>query len=123
MHAIRRIFQVPKLGTKLKQDSMPLSYTPRKFITHPTNNYFYMIEADHRVVGESASAKKLAEMVRLPPLHSGFDYLQVILSASKANASTKKSSTSHQRSSAAPKRLRAHGARVSASSIPWRRRQ
>ena len=48
---------------KLKQDSMPLSYTPRKFITHPTNNYFYMIEGDHRVMGEAATSKKLQELV------------------------------------------------------------
>ena len=42
---------------------MPLSYTPRKFITHPTNNYFYMIEGDHRVMGEAATSKKLQELV------------------------------------------------------------
>jgi len=58
-----RIFQVPKLGTKLKQDSMPLSYTPRKFITHPGNRYFYMIEGDHRVMGEGAADTKLQELV------------------------------------------------------------
>ena len=58
-----RIFQVPKLGTKLKQDSMPLSYTPRKFITHPGNHYFYMIEGDHRVLGEVAADAKLQELV------------------------------------------------------------
>ena len=60
----RRIFQVPKLGTKLKQDSIPLSYTPRKFITHPGNHYFYMIEGDHRVLGEVAAEAKLQELVR-----------------------------------------------------------
>ena len=59
-----RIFQVPKLGTKLKQDSMPLSYTPRKFITHPGNHYVYMIEGDHRVMGEVAANAKLQELVR-----------------------------------------------------------
>jgi splicing factor 3B subunit 3 len=58
-----RIFQVPKLGTKLKQDSIPLSYTPRKFITHPGNHYFYMIEGDHRVLGEVAAEAKLQELV------------------------------------------------------------
>ncbi|KAF9652978.1 hypothetical protein BDM02DRAFT_3160528 [Thelephora ganbajun] len=56
-----RIFQIPNLGTKLKQDSMPLSYTPRKMITHPGNNYLYVIESDHRVWGEDAAVKKLAE--------------------------------------------------------------
>ena len=48
---------------KLKQDSIPLSYTPRKFITHPGNNYFYMIEGDHRVLSEDATAKKLRALV------------------------------------------------------------
>ncbi|KAK0448811.1 mono-functional DNA-alkylating methyl methanesulfonate N-term-domain-containing protein [Armillaria borealis] len=57
-----RIFQIPKLGTKLKADSIPLSYTPRKFITHPHNEYFYIIEADHRTLGDDAAAKKLAEL-------------------------------------------------------------
>ncbi|KAK7053156.1 pre-mRNA-splicing factor rse1 [Paramarasmius palmivorus] len=57
-----RIFQIPKLGTKLKQDSIPLSYTPRKFITHPTNHYFYLIEGDNRVLGEDIVAKRLAEL-------------------------------------------------------------
>ncbi|KAG6812703.1 pre-mRNA-splicing factor rse1 [Tricholoma furcatifolium] len=57
-----RIFQIPKLGTKLKQESIPLSYTPRKFITHPSNHYFYMIEGDHRVMGEDAANKRLNEL-------------------------------------------------------------
>lgn len=48
---------------KLKQDSIPLSYTPRKFITHPGNHYFYMIEGDHRVLGEVAADAKLQELV------------------------------------------------------------
>ncbi|KAF8142466.1 hypothetical protein K438DRAFT_1994994 [Mycena galopus ATCC 62051] len=57
---------------------MPLSYTPRKFITHPTNHYFYMIEGDHRVEGPEAAANRLDalrkqeqiiddEVVDLPP--------------------------------------------------------
>jgi splicing factor 3B subunit 3 len=63
MHCFR-IFQIPRLGMKLKQDSMPLSYTPRKFITHPTNRYFYLIEGDHRVHGQAAAAQKLEQLVR-----------------------------------------------------------
>ncbi|KAI5116752.1 hypothetical protein M0805_001610 [Coniferiporia weirii] len=60
--SVLRIFQIPKLGTKLKQDSMPLTYTPRKFIPHPTNQFFYMIEADHRVMGDEAAKQKLDEL-------------------------------------------------------------
>lgn len=62
--SVLRIFQIPKLGTKLKQDSIPLSYTPRKMITHPANGYFYIIESDHRVMGEDAAKQKLAQLVR-----------------------------------------------------------
>ncbi|KAF8893537.1 CPSF A subunit region-domain-containing protein [Infundibulicybe gibba] len=54
----------PRLGTKLKQDSMPLLYTPRKFITHPHNHYFYLIEGDHRVYGDDAVKKRLDEWRR-----------------------------------------------------------
>ncbi|KIP06506.1 hypothetical protein PHLGIDRAFT_128225 [Phlebiopsis gigantea 11061_1 CR5-6] len=62
--SVLRIFQIPKLGTKLKQDSIPLSYTPRKMIPHPSNGYFYIIEGDHRVMGEEAKQKKLEELTR-----------------------------------------------------------
>ena len=57
------IFQIPKLGMKLKQDVIPLSYTPRKFISHPTNRFLYLIEGDHRVLSEEAINKRLAELV------------------------------------------------------------
>ncbi|KAI0755924.1 mono-functional DNA-alkylating methyl methanesulfonate N-term-domain-containing protein [Irpex lacteus] len=60
--SVLRIFQIPKLGTKLKQDSIPLSYTPRKMITHPANGYLYLIEGDHRVLAEDAAQAKLAEL-------------------------------------------------------------
>nr|XP_018266210.1 pre-mRNA-splicing factor RSE1 [Kwoniella dejecticola CBS 10117]OBR88368.1 pre-mRNA-splicing factor RSE1 [Kwoniella dejecticola CBS 10117] len=48
-----RIFTIPKLGEKLKQDVLPLSYTPRKFISHPYNAVFYMVESDHRTYAPS----------------------------------------------------------------------
>ncbi|KZT10782.1 uncharacterized protein LAESUDRAFT_747419 [Laetiporus sulphureus 93-53] len=60
--SVLRIFQVPKLGTKLKQDAIPLSYTPRKFIPHPTNGLFYLIEGDHRVRSDAAAAKELQKL-------------------------------------------------------------
>lgn len=61
-----RIFQIPKLGTKLKQDAIPLSYTPRKFIPHPTNGLFYLIEGDHRVRSDAAVARLVQEKVDVP---------------------------------------------------------
>ncbi|KAL1695035.1 CPSF A subunit region-domain-containing protein [Schizophyllum commune] len=61
--SVLRIFQIPKLGVKLKQDSLPLSYTPRKFITHPNNHYFYMIESDHRVYGDETAQEKILDQM------------------------------------------------------------
>jgi len=60
-----RIFQIPKLGTKLKQDAIQLSHTPRKLISHPSNRYFYTIEGDHRTWSDDAIQKKVAELVSL----------------------------------------------------------
>ncbi|KAF8510565.1 CPSF A subunit region-domain-containing protein [Hysterangium stoloniferum] len=76
--SVLRIFQIPKLGMKLKGDAMPLSYTPRKLISHPVHQLFYTIESDHRVYGEDSKQKKLKqleargqrvdrEMLDLPP--------------------------------------------------------
>ncbi|WVQ82855.1 pre-mRNA-splicing factor RSE1 [Cryptococcus sp. DSM 104549] len=56
-----RIFTIPKLGEKLKQDTLPLSYTPRKFVSHPYNPVFYMIEADHRTYAPSAIERIVKE--------------------------------------------------------------
>jgi hypothetical protein len=58
-----RIFTIPKLGEKLKQDTLPLTYTPRKFITHPYGTVFYMIETDHRILGPKTVARIVAEKV------------------------------------------------------------
>jgi hypothetical protein len=63
---------------KLKQDVIPLSYTPRKFISHPTNRYLYLIEGDNRVMGEEAINKRLQEFVSCP---FSFKDMILILSA------------------------------------------
>lgn len=52
---------MPRLGTKLKQDVLPLSYTPRKMISHPTLPYFYVIESDNRTYGPAAINRILSE--------------------------------------------------------------
>ncbi|TCD65090.1 pre-mRNA-splicing factor rse1 [Steccherinum ochraceum] len=61
--SVLRIFQIPRLGTKLKQDAIPLSYTPRKFVPHPHNGLFYLIEGDHRVMSDT-EAKQQIELLR-----------------------------------------------------------
>lgn len=62
--SVLRIFQIPKLGMKLKQDSIPLSLTPRRFISHPKNRHFYLIEGDNRVLGDEAANKRLQAMTQ-----------------------------------------------------------
>jgi splicing factor 3B subunit 3 len=56
------IFTLPKLDVKVQQTSLPLSYTPRKIATHPSNNFFYTAEADHRILSPSAQQAKLSAM-------------------------------------------------------------
>lgn len=59
---------MPKLGNKLKQEILPLQYTPRKFVSHPQNSFFYLIEADHRVMSEAATEERIKVMVSIPSL-------------------------------------------------------
>ena len=42
-------------------------------VTHPNNGYLYMIEGDHRVMGEEAATKKISELVSLKLCASAFD--------------------------------------------------
>lgn len=56
-----RIFTIPRLGTKLKQDSIPLSYTPRRFAAHPSAPFFYTVESDHRTYAPAAVERILTE--------------------------------------------------------------
>ncbi|KAG2015443.1 pre-mRNA-splicing factor rse1 [Coprinopsis cinerea AmutBmut pab1-1] len=56
------ISTVSKLGMKLKQESVPLAFTPRKFVTHPGNRFFYLIESDQRTLSEEEEKKKLADL-------------------------------------------------------------
>lgn len=57
-----RIFTIPTLGQKLKIDSFPVSHTPRKMITHYSQqNLLYILESDHRTMSKSEQIQRLAE--------------------------------------------------------------
>lgn len=58
-----RIFNLPKLGLKLKQDIIPLSYTPRRFAPHPHLPVMYVVESDHRAYGQAAIDRVVSEKV------------------------------------------------------------
>lgn len=77
-----RIFTIPRLGNKLKQDVIPLDYTPRRFAAHPAAPFFYSIEADQRTYApvavqrllmerQSKGKKPDAAILELPPAEFG----------------------------------------------------
>lgn len=45
-----RILTVENLSQLIKQDCIPLAYTPRKFVNHPANPYFYVLESDNNTM-------------------------------------------------------------------------
>ena len=60
-----RIFTIPQLGTRMKEDSVPLPYTPRRIADHPANNgLFYIVSADHRVLSPSTVQQRKAALGR-----------------------------------------------------------
>ncbi|UZJ51035.1 hypothetical protein CBS101457_000355 [Exobasidium rhododendri] len=68
-----RIFTIPTLGQKLKMDSIPLSYTPRRMATHPAYpSLIYTVEADHRALSGWEKEQRLTELnVELKPAQKG----------------------------------------------------
>ncbi|KAI9020517.1 CPSF A subunit region-domain-containing protein [Hyaloraphidium curvatum] len=54
-----RILTVEKLGVTFNQTSVPLKYTPRRFIYHPVARKFVIIEAEHNT--RCPSERKLLE--------------------------------------------------------------
>lgn len=57
-----RIFTLPHLGAELKMETLPLSYTPRKMLVHPTNpGLFYILESDHRALSPWTIAQRSAQ--------------------------------------------------------------
>ncbi|KAJ5733568.1 Pre-mRNA-splicing factor rse1 [Penicillium malachiteum] len=45
-----RIFSIEKLNNNMLQSSIPLAYTPRRFVKHPEQPLFYIIESDNNVL-------------------------------------------------------------------------
>ncbi|EGX97124.1 pre-mRNA splicing factor RSE1 [Cordyceps militaris CM01] len=56
-----RIFSIDRLGETLLQSSIPLTYTPKKFVKHPDEPLFYTIEADNHTLPPDLQAKLLAD--------------------------------------------------------------
>ncbi|ORX89541.1 hypothetical protein K493DRAFT_326164 [Basidiobolus meristosporus CBS 931.73] len=61
-----RILTVEKLGDVFNQLSIPLQYTPRRFVVHPSSRNFVIIESEHNTYSPSEQ-KKLFEKKGLDP--------------------------------------------------------
>ena len=48
-----------KFGNNLLQQTIPLSYTPRKFVRHPEQPLFYIIESDYNTLSPSTKQRLL----------------------------------------------------------------
>ncbi|SNX84139.1 probable splicing factor 3B subunit 3 [Melanopsichium pennsylvanicum] len=68
-----RIFTIPSLASKLKQDSFALSYTPRRIASHPEENgLFYIVESEHRTLSPGAQRRRVEALEKeLKPRQRG----------------------------------------------------
>ncbi|KAL2869807.1 DDB1/RSE1 family protein [Aspergillus lucknowensis] len=74
-----RIFSIEKLDNNILQQSIPLAYTPRRFLKHPEQPFFYVIEADSNVLSPATRARLLedsksrnGDATVLPPEEFGY---------------------------------------------------
>ncbi|KAL5333942.1 CPSF A subunit region-domain-containing protein [Aspergillus crustosus] len=56
-----RIFSIEKLGNNMLQQSIPLTYTPRRFVKHPDQPLFYVIEADNNTLSPTTRNRLLED--------------------------------------------------------------
>ncbi|CAL8574327.1 pre-mRNA-splicing factor rse1 [Xanthoria parietina] len=78
-----RIFSIEKLGSNLLQESIPLTYTPRKFVRHPEHPLFYTVESENNTLSIATKEQLLNDKtvvngdgVRLPPDEFGYPRAQ-----------------------------------------------
>lgn len=78
-----RIFSIDKLGNNLLQQSIPLKYTPRKFVRHPDQPLFYTIEAENNTLSPSTKQRLMndstltnGDAAELPPEEFGYPRAQ-----------------------------------------------
>ncbi|KAJ5220467.1 pre-mRNA-splicing factor rse1 [Penicillium chermesinum] len=74
-----RIFSINSLGNNMLQEIIPLAYTPRRFVQHPEQPLFYVIESDNNVLSPAtrerltqASEAQNGEAESLPPAEFGY---------------------------------------------------
>ncbi|KAF2085479.1 hypothetical protein K490DRAFT_46485 [Saccharata proteae CBS 121410] len=74
-----RIFAIESIDRKFLQESIPLAYTPRDFVRHPSEALFYVIEADNNTLSSTSRNRLLNDSnvvngdgVVLPPEEFGY---------------------------------------------------
>ncbi|EPS33156.1 Pre-mRNA-splicing factor rse1 [Penicillium oxalicum] len=74
-----RIFSIDKLDNNMLQESIPLAHTPRRFVKHPEQPLFYVIESDNNVLSSATqqsliedSKSRNGEAEVLPPADFGY---------------------------------------------------
>ncbi|KAA8649703.1 hypothetical protein EYZ11_003350 [Aspergillus tanneri] len=74
-----RIFSIEKLDNNMLQQSIPLSYTPRRFLKHPEQPLFYVVESDNNVLSPTTRATLIedsktrnGDTTVLPPEEFGY---------------------------------------------------
>ncbi|KAL2196382.1 CPSF A subunit region-domain-containing protein [Corynascus similis CBS 632.67] len=73
-----RIFSVESLYDNLVQRSIPLTYTPRHFVKHPSQPYFYTIESENNILAPELRAQLIVAhntargRTNLPPKEFGY---------------------------------------------------
>lgn len=60
-----RILALEKLGAVFNQTSLPLEYTPRKFVIHPESNNLIIIETDHNAYTEKTKEIRKRQMAEV----------------------------------------------------------
>ncbi len=60
-----RILALEKLGAVFNQVSMPLQYTPRKFVIHPDTSSLIVIETDHNAYTEDTKLMRKEQMAEV----------------------------------------------------------
>ena len=78
-----RIFSIDKLGNNLLQQSISLTYTPRKFVRHPDQPLFYTIESENNTLSPLTKKRLLddsnlvnGDAAVLPPEEFGYPRAQ-----------------------------------------------
>ena len=60
-----RILALEKLGAVFNQVSMPLQYTPRKFVVHPETSNLIIIETDHNAYTDETKTQRKQQMAEV----------------------------------------------------------